>query len=73
MTTTQIRDQRFKGDLRTTATVGYSGRLEGQDRSAVTHPSSSRARRGLIRLSSYDRRTRSTVPLYVQTIKSEET
>ncbi|KAG8321563.1 hypothetical protein J6590_044394 [Homalodisca vitripennis] len=44
-------------------TVGQAGCLQGQGRSAVTHPSSSHARRYLIRLSCDNRCTRYTAPL----------
>ncbi|KAG8333553.1 hypothetical protein J6590_000703 [Homalodisca vitripennis] len=44
---------------------GQAGRLQGQDRSAVTYPSSGHARRCLIWLSCDNRRTRYTVPLAV--------
>ncbi|KAG8241070.1 hypothetical protein J6590_095216 [Homalodisca vitripennis] len=47
------------GDFRTT-TNGRTGRLQEQDRSAVTHPSSSHARRCLIRLSCDNSCTRYT-------------
>ncbi|KAG8336593.1 hypothetical protein J6590_042114 [Homalodisca vitripennis] len=43
--------------------AGQAGCLQGQDRSAVTHPSSSHARRCLIRLSCDNRCTRCTKPL----------
>ncbi|KAG8320915.1 hypothetical protein J6590_057308 [Homalodisca vitripennis] len=42
--------------------AGQAGRLQGQDRSAVTYPSSSHARRCLIWLSCDNRRTRYTAP-----------
>ncbi|KAG8296701.1 hypothetical protein J6590_051682 [Homalodisca vitripennis] len=43
--------------------AGHVGYLQGQDRSAVTHPSSKHARRCLIRLSCDNRCTRYTTPL----------
>ncbi|KAG8295440.1 hypothetical protein J6590_080305, partial [Homalodisca vitripennis] len=43
--------------------TGQAGRLQGQDRSAVTCPSSSHARRCLIWLSCDNRRTHYTAPL----------
>ncbi|KAG8262219.1 hypothetical protein J6590_057076 [Homalodisca vitripennis] len=43
--------------------MGQAGRLQGQDRSAVTCPSSGHARRCLIWLSCDNRRTRYTAPL----------
>ncbi|KAG8313380.1 hypothetical protein J6590_001848 [Homalodisca vitripennis] len=43
--------------------AGQAGRLQGQDRSAVTCPSSSHARRCLIWLSCDNRRTHYTAPL----------
>ncbi|KAG8272636.1 hypothetical protein J6590_037931 [Homalodisca vitripennis] len=43
--------------------AGQAGRLQGQDRSAVTYPSSGHARRCLIWLSCDNRRTRYTAPL----------
>ncbi|KAG8260605.1 hypothetical protein J6590_093282 [Homalodisca vitripennis] len=43
--------------------AGQAGCLQGQDRSAVTYPSSSHARRCLIWLSCDNRRTRYTAPL----------
>ncbi|KAG8286972.1 hypothetical protein J6590_048030 [Homalodisca vitripennis] len=43
--------------------AGQAGCLQGQDRSADTHPSSSHARRCFIRLSRDNRRTRYTGPL----------
>ncbi|KAG8309842.1 hypothetical protein J6590_075648 [Homalodisca vitripennis] len=48
--------------------AGQAGRLQGQDRSAVTYPSSSHARRCLIWLSCDNRRTRYTAPLAVNWI-----
>ncbi|KAG8304343.1 hypothetical protein J6590_096282, partial [Homalodisca vitripennis] len=42
---------------------GQAGRLQGQDRSAVTCPSCSHARRCLIWLSCDNRRTHYTAPL----------
>ncbi|KAG8283446.1 hypothetical protein J6590_016700, partial [Homalodisca vitripennis] len=46
--------------------VGQAGCLQEQDRSAVNHPSSSYARRFLIRLSCDNRCTRYTAPLETQ-------
>ncbi|KAG8247707.1 hypothetical protein J6590_055653 [Homalodisca vitripennis] len=43
--------------------VGHASCLHGKDRLAVTHPSSSHARRCFIRLSCNNRRTRYTAPL----------
>ncbi|KAG8294299.1 hypothetical protein J6590_106138, partial [Homalodisca vitripennis] len=43
--------------------AGQAGRLQGQDRSAVTYPSSGHSRRCLIWLSCDNRRTRYTAPL----------
>ncbi|KAG8316500.1 hypothetical protein J6590_049624 [Homalodisca vitripennis] len=43
--------------------AGQAGCLQGQGRSAVTHPSSSHARRCLIRLSCNNRCTHYTTPL----------
>ncbi|KAG8331618.1 hypothetical protein J6590_037079 [Homalodisca vitripennis] len=43
--------------------AGQAGCLQGQDRSAVTHPRSSQAQRCLIWLSRDNRRTRYTTPL----------
>ncbi|KAG8320799.1 hypothetical protein J6590_060758 [Homalodisca vitripennis] len=43
--------------------AGQTGRLQGQDRSAVTCPSSSHARRCLIWLSCDNRRTHYAAPL----------
>ncbi|KAG8302376.1 hypothetical protein J6590_034689 [Homalodisca vitripennis] len=45
-----------------TPMAGQAGCLQGQDRSAVTHPSSSHARRCLTQLSRDNRRTRYTAP-----------
>ncbi|KAG8250829.1 hypothetical protein J6590_093877 [Homalodisca vitripennis] len=45
--------------------AGQAGRLQGQDRSVVTCPSSSHARRCLIWLSCDNRRTHYTAPLAV--------
>ncbi|KAG8278104.1 hypothetical protein J6590_027359 [Homalodisca vitripennis] len=52
-----------RSDFRTTTNAGQAGRLQGQDRSAVTCPSSSHARRCLIWLSCDNRRTHYTAPL----------
>ncbi|KAG8262965.1 hypothetical protein J6590_042766 [Homalodisca vitripennis] len=53
-------------DLKVTSepppTAGQANCLRGQDHSAVTHPSSSHARRCLIWLSHDNRRTRYTAP-----------
>ncbi|KAG8302822.1 hypothetical protein J6590_025100 [Homalodisca vitripennis] len=46
--------------------AGQAGCLLGQDRSAVTHPSSSHARRCLILLSHDNRRARHTAPLAIR-------
>ncbi|KAG8261727.1 hypothetical protein J6590_066788 [Homalodisca vitripennis] len=46
---TQSGDQRLKGDIQTT-TAGQAGCLQGQDCSAVTHPSIGHPRRCLTRL-----------------------
>ncbi|KAG8284697.1 hypothetical protein J6590_097376, partial [Homalodisca vitripennis] len=46
--------------------AGQAGCLQGQDRSAVTHPSSSHARRCLIRLSCDNRCTCYTAPLAIE-------
>ncbi|KAG8257217.1 hypothetical protein J6590_053865 [Homalodisca vitripennis] len=43
--------------------AGQAGRLQGQDRSAVTYPSSGHVRRCLIWLPCDNRRTRYTAPL----------
>ncbi|KAG8322837.1 hypothetical protein J6590_015826 [Homalodisca vitripennis] len=51
------------GDFRTTTNGRAGGPLVGQDRSAVTCPSSGHARRCLIRLSCDNRRTHYTAPL----------
>ncbi|KAG8336191.1 hypothetical protein J6590_049429 [Homalodisca vitripennis] len=56
---------RLRGDFRTTTNGRAANRLQGQDRQAVTHPSSSHARRYLIRLSCDNCRTRYTEPLAV--------
>ncbi|KAG8245215.1 hypothetical protein J6590_009293 [Homalodisca vitripennis] len=45
--------------------AGQAGCLQGQDRSVVTHPSSSHDRRCLIWLSRDNRRTRYTTPLAI--------
>ncbi|KAG8271359.1 hypothetical protein J6590_064671 [Homalodisca vitripennis] len=46
--------------------AGQAGRLQGQDRSAVTCPSSRHARRCLIWLSCDNRRTHYTAPLAIE-------
>ncbi|KAG8262083.1 hypothetical protein J6590_060528 [Homalodisca vitripennis] len=45
--------------------AGQAGRLQGQNRSAVTYPSSGHARRCLIWLSCDNRRTQYTAPLEI--------
>ncbi|KAG8318927.1 hypothetical protein J6590_102392, partial [Homalodisca vitripennis] len=51
----------------TSTMAGEAGCLQGQDRSAVTHPSSTYARRFLIRLYCDNRFTRYTPPLAIST------
>ncbi|KAG8326306.1 hypothetical protein J6590_046578 [Homalodisca vitripennis] len=51
--------------------AGQAGCLQGQDRSAVTHSSSSHARRSLFRLSCDNSRTRYTLPLARQLVRAD--
>ncbi|KAG8281247.1 hypothetical protein J6590_062860 [Homalodisca vitripennis] len=53
--------------------AGQAGYLQGHDRSAVTHPSSSHARRCLIRLSCDDRCIRYTAPLALAAAQPQTT